>query len=52
MAAFETLRDLIAVGAEEAAAIGGIAHGAGLRPPLTYAGLRRLIKKTVDSLNR
>jgi acyl-coenzyme A synthetase/AMP-(fatty) acid ligase len=52
MAAFETLGDLIAVGADEAAAIGGFADGAGLRPPLTYAGLRRLIKKTVVALNR
>jgi acyl-CoA synthetase (AMP-forming)/AMP-acid ligase II len=41
----ETLGEIVARGADDAVAIGGID-----RPPLTYAGLRRQVAETVDAL--
>jgi oxalate---CoA ligase len=46
MSAHRTLRGLIAAGEDEAVAIAG--HDA---PPMTYAGLRALVDRTVASLN-
>ena len=46
MAEFDTLKELLAQGADDAVAI-----GAPEREPLNYAGLRRLAAATVQSLN-
>ncbi len=46
------IEDLLAIGAEDASAIGGFGEDGALRPPLTYGGLRRLAADTVTALNQ
>jgi acyl-CoA synthetase (AMP-forming)/AMP-acid ligase II len=46
MTAPETIHELLAAGAPDAVAIAAVG-----RPPLTYAGLRQLVNRTVSSLN-
>ena len=52
MLKLRNIGDLLANGAGDATAIGGFGKDGGLRPLLTYGGLRRLVADTVADLNR